>query len=136
MLITICRSYFPTGTNGRLYINGAFQCYTIELPWLNNMPQHSCIPEGDYFLAMRFSRKFGTHLLVRNIDSRDLILIHPANNAFRELKGCIAPVTVLQQAPGTGTASKLALKKILALILPVLEKEKIILSIKKFNDDT
>jgi hypothetical protein len=32
-------------------------------------------------------------------------LIHPANNAVKELKGCIAPVTTLT-APGCGNQSR------------------------------
>ena len=135
MNITILRSYFPTGTNGRLYINGVFQCYTIELPWLNNEPQVSCIPEGEYVVEKRYSPHLGRHLLVTGVPGRDLILVHAANDALHELKGCIAPVTSLLQIPGGGLQSKLALCKIYALIFPVLGKETVILSIKKDEDD-
>jgi Family of unknown function (DUF5675) len=33
--------------------------------------------------------KFGRHLQVMNVSGREYILIHPANEALRELKGCI-----------------------------------------------
>lgn len=135
MNITILRNYFPSGTNGRLYINGVFQCYTIELPWLNNEPQVSCIPEGEYYVDKRYSLHLGRHLLVTHVPGRDLILIHAANDALRELKGCIAPVISLLQIPGEGLQSKLALCKIYALILPALGKESVILNIKKDEDD-
>src|ERR1700749_1092871 len=102
MNITILRSYFATGTNGRLFINGVFQYYTIELPWLNNKPQASCIPEGSYLLEKRWSQKHGNHLLVTCVKDRALILIHAANDALHELKGCIAPVSSLLSIPGHG----------------------------------
>lgn len=89
-------------------------CYTIELPWLSNQPRISCIPEGKYELTRRYSQKFGWHLLVNTVPNRELILIHPANDAVRELKGCIAPVSILT-AEGKGRDSKLALKKLMAV---------------------
>ena len=131
MNITITRTYYPEGTNGMLYINGVFQCFTIELPWLDNRPRRSCIPEGEYVVAMRWSKKFGEHLLVQAVPRRSLILLHPANDALRELKGCIAPVMSLLQKPGTGIRSRQALEKINALIFPALASEIVLLTIKK-----
>ena len=131
MNITILRSYYATGTNGRIYINGAFQCYCIELPWLHNKPMVSCIPEGEYLLEKRWSPRHGFHLLVTGVKDRALILIHAANDALRELKGCIAPVTSLLNIPGQGTRSKSALSKLNALIFPACGKETVSLTIKK-----
>ncbi len=135
MELTILRSYLPQGTNGRLYINRAFQCYTIELPWLQNKPCVSCIPEGSYLLQRRYSPKYGSHLLVTNVPGRALILMHPANNALTELKGCIAPVSTLLAPPGQGTASRRALASITALVFPVMGKELITLTIKKDENE-
>jgi len=95
MEITLQRSYFKEGTNGVLFINALFFGFTIELPWLENIRDKSCIPEGSYILKARFSEKFKHHLVLENVDHRSLILIHPANNVSSELKGCIAPVTYL-----------------------------------------
>ena len=120
MIITIRRNYFPCGTNGRLYLDGVFQCYTIELPWLNNKPQVSCIPEGEYTVEKRYNAHNGRHFMIRHVPGRELILIHAANNALQELKGCIAPVTSLLNLPGQGNQSRLALSKIYALVFPVL----------------
>jgi hypothetical protein len=113
-----------------LYINGAFQCYTIELPWHNNAVPHSCIPEGKYMLAKRWSAKFGDHLLLADVPGRSLILFHPANNALKQLKGCIAPVTELLQ-PGLGLMSGTALKGLLNKVYPAMQNEPIFLTIKK-----
>jgi hypothetical protein len=51
--ITIFRTYYPDAVNGELFIGEEFQCYAIELPWLNNQPSRSCIPEGKYVLKKK-----------------------------------------------------------------------------------
>jgi hypothetical protein len=85
--------------------NSKFICYTIELPWEDNLPQRSCIPEGRYELKKRYSTRFGQHLLLVNVKDQELILIHPANDALKELRGCIAPVSILT-GPGKGILSR------------------------------
>ena len=61
---------------------------------------------------------------------RSWILIHPANDATTQLKGCIAPVTNLV-ASGKGSGSRLANEKLKALVLEALErKEKVFITIK------
>ena len=79
------RTYFPEGTQGVLEWNGTLVCYTIELPWLGNQKRISCIPEGEYILQKRFSPKFKWHLHLMNVPGRDLILIHPANDAMQPI---------------------------------------------------
>ena len=108
MELVLYRTYYAHGTNGQLLLNGALVSYTIELPWNHNEPQVSCIPEGRYALQKRYSPKFGVHLQVMNVPGRADILIHPANNALRELRGCIAPVSVVT-GEGQGERSKAAL---------------------------
>lgn len=130
MELGLIRTYFPNGTNGTLYFNGKLICFTIELPWLHNEPKISCIPEGRYELQKRFSEHFGWHLHLMNVKNRSLILMHPANDALKELEGCIAPVSILT-AEGKGRESKKALEKITQLVFPILEKrQKIFLTIK------
>jgi hypothetical protein len=128
MELTLYRTYHPSGTNGSVYLNEVFLCHTIELPWLNNEQQRSCIPEGRYELHKRWSQKFGDHYLLLNVPGRACILIHPANNALKELKGCIAPVTLLT-GEGKGTFSRMALKLLQCHIDEVIESEKIYLTI-------
>jgi hypothetical protein len=124
----LIRTYHPKGTNGKLYYNGVLQCHTIELPWLNNQRQISCIPEGLYLLKKRYSLKFGDHVVLTNVPNRSLILIHPANNASKELKGCIAPVTTLT-APGQGSTSRKACKALMQLLYPMLQTQSLYLKI-------
>lgn len=131
MKLELQRTYYPNGTNGELFLNGNKICATIELPWKNNQSQVSCIPEGEYVLEKRYSSKFGWHLQVMDVPERKLILIHPANNALKELKGCIAPVSYLIAA-GQGGESRKALEKLKELIYPMLEREeKVVLIIRE-----
>lgn len=135
MELELIRTYFPNGTNGELFYNGKRICFTIELPWLNNKSQVSCIPEGRYELEKRFSEKYKHHLLVKGVAKRSYILIHPANDAKKELKGCIAPVSILT-AEGKGLRSRIARDKLHTNVYPELEKgNKVFITIKTKNDE-
>jgi hypothetical protein len=130
MELELVRTYYPQGTNGNLLINGVGLCHTIELPWRNNEHQVSCIPEGRYELVKRYSPKFKWHLWVQNVPNRDLILIHPYNDAMKEAKGCIAPVTTIT-GEGKGDKSRVVFEKLKAFVFPVLERnEKVFLTIR------
>lgn len=130
MVISITRTYFPEGTNGKLECDGKLICNTIELPWKMNETKVSCIPEGKYFIRKRYSRKFQWHLEVLDVRNRSLILFHPANNALKELNGCIAPVTKLS-GPGLGLMSRKAFYKLKSLVYKASDrKESIELIVK------
>ena len=119
MVLVLTRTYFPEGTQGVLEWNGTIVCYTIELPWLGNQKRISCIPEGEYILQKRFSPKFQWHLHLKNVPGRDLILIHPANDAKTELLGCIATVA-LHTGIGKGSFSRKALEKLKVIVYKAL----------------
>ena len=124
------RTYFKKGTNGALFIHNQFLGFTIELPGKENKRNISCIPEGKYELKARFSEKFKHHLHLVNVKGRNLILIHPANDALKELEGCISPVTQLTGI-GKGLSSRLLMQKIVASCYQAFErKEKVFLTIK------
>jgi hypothetical protein len=130
MELELIRTYFPSGTNGELFYDGSRICSTIELPWLDNQQSVSCIPEGRYELEKYFSEHLGNHLHLKAVAGRSMIMIHPANDALRELRGCIAPVSILT-AEGKGLKSRVAMKKILDLVYPSLgKKERVYLTIK------
>lgn len=131
MKIEIKRTYLNEGTNGSLFIDGKEFCKTIELPWRGNAIGASSIPEGTYELTARFSPKFKAHLILNNVPHRDLILIHPANNAKLELRGCIAPVTTLT-GPGRGNDSRRKFDPLIALVYAEFKVgEKVYLTITK-----
>ena len=109
MELELIRTYYPEGTNGQILYLGRLMMYSIELPWKDNQTGVSCIPEGRYGLKKRYSERFHRHLQVVDVPQRNCILIHPANDALHELKGCIAPVSFLTDA-GKGIRSRTALE--------------------------
>lgn len=115
MKLVLQRSYYPDGVNGILHAGDKQICYTIELPWKDNRHGISCIPEGTYPVVKRFSNRHQFHLEVLNVPDRSLILIHKANDAQQELRGCIAPVASLT-GPGKGYPSKPAFDKLYQLV--------------------
>lgn len=121
MELLLEREYYPSGTNGILSIEEEFCCFTIELPWLDNRRMKSCIPEGRYPMALRFSDRHQWHLLVKNVPGRSLILIHKANNALQQLKGCIAPVMQVCGA-GIGKHSKVAFGRLMQKVRDAIGK--------------
>lgn len=130
MILLLTRTYFPNGTNGKLECEGKLLCKTIELPWKLNETKVSCIPEGKYFIRKRYSRKFQWHLEVVDVKNRIFILFHPANNALKELNGCIAPVTKISGA-GLGLQSRKAFTKLKTIVYKALdEKQRVLIIIK------
>ena len=128
MVLILTRTYFPEGTNGKLECEGKLICNTIELPWKNNERRVSCIPEGEYFIEKRYSPKFKWHLHISGVENRSLILFHPANNALKELNGCIAPVTKLS-GPGLGLLSRKAFEKLKDQVYKALDRKESVLLI-------
>lgn len=122
MELLLKRKYFSDGTVGSLTIDEVLICYTIELPWRANQVKISCVPEGKYLLRKRYSKKYGWHIEVCDVPGRSFILLHPANNAQKELQGCIAPVTVLTGS-STGLYSRSAFKKVLSLVYGAIDRK-------------
>lgn len=92
-----------------------FECFTLELPWLNNQKQKSCIPKGNYTVVPRNSSKYGSHFHVTNVSNRDMILMHNGNY-FTEILGCILVGSGLSDINKDGykdvVNSKFTLKKL------------------------
>lgn len=121
MELLLLRTYHPTGVNGVLLLDGTELCKTIELPWRQNAPRISCIPEGIYRVRKRYSLRFHWHFELVGVPGRSAILLHPANDAARELKGCIAPV-LRHTGEGKGSLSRIALERLKERLYPLLEK--------------
>src|ERR1700759_317941 len=121
MELELIRTYYPAGTNGKIQYQHRLMMYSIELPWRDNLAQVSCIPEGRYELVKRWSPKFNRHLQVMNVSQRENILIHPANDAMHELKGCIAPVSFITGV-GKGLRSRMAMESLTRLVYDVLDQ--------------
>ena len=72
-------------------------------------------------------------MILKDVKGRSFILFHPANDALKELQGCIAPVTYLSGI-GKGIYSKNAMQKLLSLVYQAKDrKEQILLTIKSQN---
>lgn len=66
-----------------------FTCKTLELPWLNNANNISCIPKGLHTVRWTFSPKFLRYTYeVQNVHNRSGIRVH-AGNFYKDYKGCI-----------------------------------------------
>lgn len=111
----------PTQTLGMLELFTAegqkiFECKTLELPWLNNERQKSCIPSGLYKVTPRTSPKYGLHYLINKVKNRDTILIHHGNYKT-DILGCILVGATHTDINGDGcrdvTSSKVTLAKLL-----------------------
>lgn len=64
-------------------------CVTGERKWLNNKPNESCIPKGEYTCKRVQSPKFGNTFEVQGVSGRDDILFHKGNNPLVDSHGCI-----------------------------------------------
>lgn len=134
--LELIRKYNPKGTNGILMFEKQIICQTIELPWKNNEKNISCIPEGCYQIVKRFSSRFKNHFWIKNVPNRSLILIHPANNAIKELKGCIAPVFKTINH-GVGEYSRKAFDKLSNVLNPILESnQNVFIHIKNSQNES
>lgn len=64
--------------------------YVLELPWLDNGKRISCIPAKIYRGKKRWSKKYGWHFILLDVDGREYILIH-VGNTYKHTLGCILP---------------------------------------------
>ena len=93
---TLTRNYgsFQTPGTFRVYKDDTevFKCLTLELPYKNNKPEISCIPEGLYTVK-KITRPDGRPgLHVQDVPGRTAILIHTGNFAagdHPDILGCI-----------------------------------------------
>ena len=122
MVIELQRLYRDGWTDGLIFIKDILLCRSIELRWANNERNVSCVPEGVYPVAIIQHPKFGECLQVNAVKGRSGILVHVANDAQKELRGCIAPVFSLS-GNGKGLHSRLALNYIIENLKISGEKE-------------
>jgi hypothetical protein len=91
MLIEVKRFEFkPTYTIGKLYINGKYECYTLEDAVRDKKVQDvTAIPTGTYKLIIDASARFRKdmpHIL--NVPNFTGVRIH-AGNTSKDTEGCI-----------------------------------------------
>lgn len=87
--LTLTRfAYTDMGTFGKISVDGQ-TLYTVERPWINNMPAVSCIPEGTYKCKPRYYNNGRYDAIeVTNVPKRTYIMIH-IGNTMLDSAGCI-----------------------------------------------
>jgi hypothetical protein len=80
-------------TIGEIYVNGVYECVTLELPNLfnkkENVPQKCCIPMGAYQVVVTMSNRFKREFPeILGVPERLGIRIH-AGNEPSETSGCV-----------------------------------------------
>ena len=123
------------GTEGMLSIpEVGFSCFSLELPWRQNLQNLSCIPQGDYDAIPINSAKFGHVYLLQDVPGRGGILTHSGNYAgdvqrgfkthsrgcllFGKMRGSLAGQTaILYSRPTLYQIMKLTANKPLKIII-------------------
>jgi hypothetical protein len=76
-------------TTGTLLVEGEPFCKTLELPWKDNAPNVSCIPQGTYEVVLLPSARWGKPMPhIQNVPGRSEIEIH-IGNFERDTDGCV-----------------------------------------------
>ena len=98
MKLVLSRTYHNNFTLGSMFVlDGerlAYHCKSIELPWLNNQRNVSCIPEGTYNVIKDYSVNRGNIFRLLWVRDRSGILIHIGNFVAgyqKDSEGCILP---------------------------------------------
>lgn len=80
--------YTPKSTQGSLSIDGAFECFSLELPFSDGLPG-GAIPEGVFHVMVTYSPKFQRDMpLIVGVPNRSDIRIHIGNDPS-ETNGCV-----------------------------------------------
>ena len=141
MKLQVVRTQFgKDATNGLLFIDGVFECYTLEDQYQAVKVMHeTCIPEGTYDIQFRktggfharYDKKYkNAHygmLHLQDVPNFTYILIH-AGNTSDDSSGCILTTTTqtdLDSAKaGFGGQSQLAYKRMYDKVAKVLLQNK------------
>ena len=67
-----------------------FTSISLERGWLDNKPNVSCIPKGEYHCVYEYSPAFKRNLWeIYGVEGRTECKFHPANY-YKDLQGCVA----------------------------------------------
>lgn len=90
MELYVERESAPSSTPGKIYVDGNFECFTLEDPIHEvKVPGETCIPAGRYEVSLTFSPHFQRILpLINDVPQFTGVRIHPGNTP-RDTEGCI-----------------------------------------------
>lgn len=96
--------HLDTCTIGRLSLSDTnFKCFTLELPWLGNAKNISCIPAGYYDFEVRRSPSLKMDVIhILGVPNRTWIYIH-AGNFTRQIQGCMLVGNSIKDIDKDGT---------------------------------
>lgn len=129
MELKLVREIFTDeSTTGSLYVNGKFECYTLEDKVRPvKVKGLTAIFPGHYEVVVTFSARFKKMLpLLLNVPQFDGVRIHPGNTA-KDTEGCILVGTGRQADKITG--SQMAFAKLFDALASAAQREKIFLEI-------
>lgn len=82
-------TFTDTSTIGELFIDGRFNCYTLELSARKQDSVKNCIPAGKYEVQITYSTRFKKDMpLLMDVPGYEGIRIHPGNSSV-STEGCI-----------------------------------------------
>ena len=153
MKIQVVRTQFGIdATNGLMYIDGKFECYTLEDQYQAVKVMHeTCIPEGTYDIKFRkvggFHQKYSARyknahygmLELQNVPGFQYILIH-SGNTDEHTSGCILTGNTQQDLDlgkdGMIGQSRVAYQNMYKKVAAVLRQGKpVTLEVSKINLD-
>lgn len=89
------KHYGETFTEGKMFINEGFECYTVEDTDRHledggeKVQNKTAIPKGVYDVTISYSNRFKKHLIeVREVEGFSGIRIHSGNSS-KDTEGCI-----------------------------------------------
>jgi len=152
MKLDVIRHQFGSdATNGMLFIDGVFECYTLEDEYRDVKVMHeTCIPEGEYEIKFRTVGGFHTRYLSRygadwhkgmlwlqDVPEFEYILIHTLNDST-QTSGCLGVGSVQQDldldAKGLISQSTDAYKRLYPKVRDaLLNGEKVTIKYSKIN---
>lgn len=96
--LLLSRTYKPNLTMSSVYaLNGEellYRCKALELPWLNNQRNVSCVPEGEYWTIKEISPTRGKIFRLLYVHGRSGILFQKGNfvaGYVKDSEGCVLP---------------------------------------------
>lgn len=121
-----------SGTIGRLSVDGAFLCYSLEPA--EDRKVYPAIPAGTYGIRMYPSPKFGRMVpLITGVQGRQFIEIHPGNTD-KDTEGCVLLGTAHDGE--TVTNSRVAVEMFQSKIaFPLANHQSVTLTIKDAVDN-
>jgi hypothetical protein len=127
--------YRPESTIGRLFVDGHFECYTLEDGIrTNKVYGRTAIPAGRYTVEINYSPAFKKPLpILRNVPKFEGVRIHPGNTPENTL-GCILVGRNWQPGAEQIAASRVAFGPLMTKIQAALQRgEQVLLRIIQEN---